>query len=185
MRSDQATKRLVHEARMFLSAGRPRLVQTDLMDQRLSIVTLGVHDLAAARAFYQGVLGWQPTDETPGISFYNVGSMMLGLYPSHELADDIGIAGDESQTGLASPSDPTYRGFTLALTLASREQVDTLFAELKSKDVPILKEPQAVFWGGYSGYFADPDGNAWEVAHNPFWDIGDDGRPVAPGSTSR
>lgn len=157
------------------------------MDQRLSIITLGVHDLAAARAFYQGVLGWQPTDETPGISFYNVGSMLLALYPSHELAEDIGIEpqrSDPQESDSGSPRNP-YQGFTLALTLASREEVDALFAELKSKDVTILKEPQAVFWGGYSGYFADPDGNAWEVAHNPFWEVGEDGRPIAPGSPTR
>lgn len=152
------------------------------MDQRLSIITLGVHDLAKARAFYEGILGWHPTGDDAAIAFYNVGSMMLALYPSHELAEDIGIAPNGSHV---DPQSNSYRGFTLALTLASPDQVDALFAELKSKGVSILKEPQPVFWGGYSGYFADPEGNAWEVAHNPFWEVGENGRPIAPGSASR
>jgi uncharacterized protein len=143
------------------------------MDQRLSLITLGVRDLAASRDFYEGILGWRKTNEEEDIAFYNVGSCILSLFPSNELADDIGV--DEGE-----PGAPAYRGFTLAQNLASQSAVDALFDELRAKGVLILKEPHLVFWGGYSGYFADPDGNAWEIAHNPFWEVGPEGAPVPP-----
>jgi uncharacterized protein len=144
------------------------------MDQRLSIVTLGVKDLAAARLFYESTLGWKPIGEDPGIAFYNAGSVIVALFPEHELAADIGVPASD-------PAVAEYRGFTVAINLASRAAVDSLFDELRAGGVRIQKEPHEVFWGGYSGYFADPDGHHWEVAHNPFWEVGSAGWPVAPG----
>ncbi len=147
-----------------------------MIEQRLSLITLGVEDLGRARAFYEGALGWRRTGEDESIAFYNVGGMIVALFPHGELAEDIGVRGTAPQGG--------YHGFTLALNLGSREQVDGVFADLEEKGVTILKRPHAAVWGGYSGYFADADGHAWEVAHNPFWNLDADGRPVAPGGRS-
>lgn len=143
------------------------------MEQRLSLISLGVEDLGRARAFYEGVLGWRAASEAEDIVFYNVGSLVLSLYPHAASMADMGVSGT-APTG-------AYHGFALALNLGSREAVDALFAELEGKDVTIVKRPHEVFWGGYSGYFADVDGHAWEVAHNPFWPLDAQGRPMAPG----
>lgn len=143
------------------------------MDQRLSLITLGVADLGRARAFYEGVLGWSRVNEDEGVAFYNVGGPVLALFEHAELGKDMGVDG-------SAPSGP-YGGFSLALNLRGRVEVDALFAELEGKGVTIVKRPHEVFWGGYSGYFADVDGHAWEVAHNPFWQLDEQGRPVAPG----
>lgn len=143
------------------------------MEQRLSVITLGVGDLERARAFYEGTLGWTPTGEAESLAFYNVGGFILALYPHEELASDMGPRGP-------APAGP-YRGFTLALNLGSRAEVDLLFAELKARGVQVIKPPEDAFWGGYSGYFTDVEGNAWEVAHNPFWTLDQRGRPIAPG----
>jgi catechol 2,3-dioxygenase-like lactoylglutathione lyase family enzyme len=118
------------------------------------------------------VLGWTAS-EAEDIVFYNVGSVILSLYPHEASMADMGV------TGSAPVGD--YHGFALALNLGSRTEVDDLFAELAGKGVRIVKRPHEVFWGGYSGYFADVDGHAWEVAHNPFWALDEKGRPVAPG----
>jgi uncharacterized protein len=148
------------------------------MEQRLSIVTLGVNDLACERAFYEGVLGWRPIDDNEQIAFYNVGSLMLALYPNDELADDIDPSGETKNTW---PFRNGYRGFTLAYNVGSDLEVDALFVDLKECGVEILKEPHHTDWGGYSGYFADPEGNPWEVANNPFWPNDENGRPITPG----
>ena len=147
------------------------------MEQRLSIVSLGVEDFARARAFYEGVLGWRPASEAEDIVFYNVGSVILSLYPHEASMADMQVTG--------SPPTGPYHGFALALNLGSRAEVDALFAELEGKGVRVVKRPHEVFWGGYSGYFADVDGHAWEVAHNPFWALDSKGRPVAPGGEER
>ena len=141
------------------------------MDQRLSLLTLGVADLERAKAFYERTLGWAPAGQAEGVAFYNVGSCVLSLYPHADLARDM---------EMAPAPPPPYRGVTLALNLASRDEVDALFAELTSKGVTIVKAPEAIFWGGYVGFFADPDGHVWEVAHNPQWPLDADGRPVPP-----
>ncbi len=146
-----------------------------MMKQRMSIVTVGVSDLARSKRFYSDALGWKPVDETDEIAFYNVGSIWLALHPNSALADDVGQTIDAVATPVGG-----YRGFTLAQNLGSRAEVDALFVSLSSAGVTILKEPHEVFWGGYSGYFADPDGNPWEVAHNPFWENDESGTPVVP-----
>lgn len=138
------------------------------MDQRLSLITLGVADLDASRRFYAEALGWTPEADQGSIIFYEMGGYQLALYPHESLADDFLAAHGESL--------PPYHGFTLAYCVNSREEVDAIFADLKTKGVTIAKEPEEVFWGGYSGYFLDPDGHAWEVAHNPFRRVAPDGR---------
>ena len=141
------------------------------MQQRLSLITLGVADLRRAAAFYEDVLGWKPAPSPPGTVFFDLNGVVFALFPHEELAKDMGATG----TGCGD-----YRGFALAHNASSVEQVDAIFAELRRKGATILKKPQKVFWGGYSGYFADPDGHLWEVAHNPFFPLDGDGRVVLP-----
>jgi catechol 2,3-dioxygenase-like lactoylglutathione lyase family enzyme len=141
------------------------------MEQRLSLITLGVADLRRAAAFYEDVLGWKPAPSPPGIVFFDLNGVVFALFPHEELAKDMGAAGAECGE---------YRGFALAHNASSVEQVDAIFVALRKKGATIVKEPQKVFWGGYSGYFADPDGHRWEVAFNPFWTIRGDGRIAMP-----
>lgn len=132
------------------------------MKQKLSIVTLGVESIANSKEFYEGILGFTPTkDSNDDVVFYDMGMMQLGLFQWGELAKDAGV--DKEGSG--------FRRFAIAHNEPSPEAVDTLFAELKEKGVTIVKAPEKVFWGGYSGYFADPDGHLWEVAYNPFTDL--------------
>jgi len=137
------------------------------MEQRLSLITLGVADLAGAVQFYETVLGWKKADSPEGVAFFQLNSVILALFLHAELAKDMKMPAERLGR---------YRGFTLALNLHSKDEVDRLVADLKAKGVTIIKEPEQVFWGGYSGYFADIEGNHWEVAFNPFWTIGTDGR---------
>ncbi len=142
-----------------------------ILEQRLSLITLGVADLSRAKAFYTGILGWKAIDSNPNIVFFDLGGLMFALYPHDAAAEDMRTASAEL---------PPYRGFTLAYNTRSEAEVDEIFAKLSGAGAAILKAPEKVFWGGYSGYFRDPDGHAWEVAFNPFWQIGADGR-VTPG----
>ncbi|MDX6223969.1 MAG: uncharacterized protein QOE64_345 [Frankiales bacterium] len=131
---------------------------------RVNLVTLGVADLARSRAFY-AALGWtevQPADES--VAFYQLGALVLGLFGLEALAPD---------ADLDAPGAPG--AMSLAINLPSREETDEVFAAALAAGATAQKPPQEVFWGGYSGYFADPDGHLWEVAHNPFWEIRDDG----------
>lgn len=137
------------------------------MEQRISLVTLGVADLQRATAFYENVVGWKAEASPPGVTFFNLGGFIFALWPHGDLAEDMG--GTDATVS-------TYRGFALAYNARSLEEVDDIFARLKQHSATILKPPQKTSWGGYSGYFADPDGHAWEIAHNPFWTIASDGR---------
>lgn len=133
--------------------------------QRVTLITLGVADIAAAKAFY-AQLGWVPTREVPGqVVFYQINGMALGFF---------------SRTGLAKeqnrPVDALGTGaMTLAQNMASRAEVDSAFAKAISAGGRALAPPAAMEWGGYSSYFADPDGHVWEIAHNPFWELNADG----------
>jgi len=140
-----------------------------MLQQRLSIITLGVRDLAASRRFYVDTLGWTPQDDNPQIVFFQMGGYALALFDIEQLAEDIGASAQP-------PERRGYNGFTLAHNLGSIEEVDALFAALDQAGADIIKPPEKVFWGGYSGYFADPDGHPWEVAYNPFVVIDADGR---------
>ncbi len=134
------------------------------MEQRVSLVTLGVADLARARAFYQA-LGWK-TDSDPeqGVVFFQAGGMIVGLWDRSELAKD-SVAEDAGGWG----------GITLAHNVRSPAEVDAVLAEAEAAGAEVRRPGAATFWGGYSGVFADPDGHAWEVAHNQGWQLADDG----------
>jgi hypothetical protein len=138
------------------------------MEQRLSLVTLGVADLDRSRAFYEGVLGWKVAAGPPGVVFFDLNGVVLALFPHAELAQDMMLAKPTLSGG--------YEGFSLAHNLRSEQDVDALFAHLRRHGVPIVKPPQRAEWGGYSGYFADPDGHKWELAYNPYWTVESDGR---------
>lgn len=141
------------------------------MEQRLSLVTLGVADVAAARRFYEEGLGWKPSSQSnPNIAFFPLGGMVLALYQRAALAEDARLPADGSGFG----------GITLAYNGRSREEVDAVMAKTVAAGATVLKPAQEVFWGGYSGYVADPDGHPWEVAWNPFWDIAEDGSVRLP-----
>ncbi|MFN7001874.1 MAG: VOC family protein [Roseinatronobacter sp.] len=137
--------------------------------QRVTLITLGVADLARARQFYTK-LGWQPAEENEGVSFYQMHGLVLGLFGLGDLAKDQGRPDAVLGTG----------AMTLAQNFATRADVDVAFAEAIAAGATALKTPEPVFWGGYSGYFADPDGHVWELAHNPFWPLSDDGSLTLP-----
>jgi catechol 2,3-dioxygenase-like lactoylglutathione lyase family enzyme len=137
------------------------------MERRLNLVTLGVADLARAVAFYRDIVGWAPSSILDTVAFFDLGGLVLGLWPHHELAADIALPDSELER---------YHGFSLAYNARTREEVDAIFERLKAGGASITKPPVETDWGGYSGYFLDADGHAWEVAHNPYWPIRDDGR---------
>ena len=139
-------------------------------EHRMSIITLGVKDLEAMTAWYADVLGFR--DFGPdGIAMFDVGGFVLGLWDEEKLAEDAGRPAG-SQTG--------FKGFALAYNARSEAEVDEIFKSLADAGAEVTKAPHKAFWGGYSGYFADPEGNAWEVAYNPFWPFRDDGRLELP-----
>ena len=128
------------------------------MKPHITIITLGVADLQRAINFYEKGLGLPRKNESESIAFFDMSGTMLALYPRDELAEDITI----------SPEGTGFQGFTLAHNVASPEEVDMTLAEAVAAGAELVKPGQAAFWGGYSGYFKDPDGFYWEVAHNPF-----------------
>ncbi|MEO6473451.1 MAG: VOC family protein [Aeromicrobium sp.] len=142
------------------------------MEQRLSLVTLGVADLARARAFYEDGLGWTKGNSEEEVAFYQLNGLVFALWTRADLAEDANI----TDTGA------TFSGMALAFNTRSQDEVDELLAQAKTAGGTILKPAQEVFWGGYSGYFADPDGHAWEVAWNPGWAIDETGHISLSGS---
>ena len=134
------------------------------MEQRVSLVTLGVRDLARARAFYEA-LGWR-TNAAPGddVVFFQAGGMIIALWGRAELAEDSGV---EDSGG--------WGGITLAHNVRSPAEVDAVITEAEAAGATVTRPGAATFWGGYSGAFTDPDGHAWEVAHNPHWTLAADG----------
>jgi uncharacterized protein len=135
------------------------------MEQRLSVVTLGVADLERSRRFYEEGLGWRRGNDHDEVVFFQIGGAVLALYPRHLLAEDTKLANDGQGFG----------GITLTYCTRACEEVDAVLAQAATAGARILKPAQNAFWGGYSGYFADPDGHAWEVAWNPDWTIEADG----------
>jgi uncharacterized protein len=134
------------------------------MEQRLSLVTLGVRDLGRARRFYE-TLGWTtgaaPDDD---VVFFQAGGMIVALWDRDQLAEDTAV----SDSG-------GWGGVTLAHNVRSPEDVDAVLVEAEAAGARINRPGAKTFWGGYSGVFTDPDGHAWEIAHNPHWTLGDDG----------
>jgi catechol 2,3-dioxygenase-like lactoylglutathione lyase family enzyme len=141
------------------------------MEQRMSVLTLGVADLARSRRFYEHGLGWQPSSASnEHIAFFQVGGMVLALYPRAALAEDAHLVDDGRGFG----------GITLAYNVRQREEVEEVLAEAESAGAAILKTAEEAEWGGYSGYFADPDGYPWEVAWNSHFLLRDDGSVQLP-----
>jgi predicted lactoylglutathione lyase len=134
------------------------------VEQRVSLITLGVHDLGRARGFYEA-LGWT-TNAAPDddVVFFQAGGMIVSLWERARLAEDTGV---EDRGG--------WGGITLAYNTRSPEEVDAVIGEVDAAGGTILRPGAETFWGGYSAAFVDPEGHAWEVAHNPHWTIADDG----------
>lgn len=136
-------------------------------EQRLSLVTLGVSDLEASTRFYADVLGW--TGSSVGgdqVTFFQLNGIVLGLFPREELGADAGVEVAESEG---------YSRVALAYNVRERDDVDRLLAQVADAGASVVKPAEDAFWGGRSGYFADPDGFLWEVAWNPGFAILDDG----------
>ncbi|MGB8800385.1 MAG: VOC family protein [Candidatus Acidiferrales bacterium] len=135
------------------------------MEQRVSIITLGVTDLERGRQFYERI-GWRRSvAKSEGIVFFQSGGMAVALYPREELAKDANVA----------PEGTGFQGLTLAYNARNRAEVDSVLADAVAAGAKLLKPAQEAFWGGYSGYFSDPDGFLWEVAWNPTFPIAADG----------
>jgi len=136
------------------------------MEQRLTIIGLGVSDLKEANAFYEEKFGWKKlASSNEDITFFQLNGILLSLYPREKLAEDATV----------SPKGEGFKGFSIAYNTRSKEEVDTLIHTLENKGVQIIKRPEEVFWGGYSSYIADTDGNLWEIAFNPFLPLDENG----------
>lgn len=140
-----------------------------MFPKSITLVTLGVADLSRARAFY-AALGWEPAVEQEGVVFIQLAGQVLALFGIDDLAADMGA--DRGRLGIGAA--------TLARNFATEAEVDAAFALALEAGATALKRPEKVFWGGYSGYFADPDGHVWEVAMNPFWPLAPDGTLTLP-----
>ena len=134
------------------------------MEQRLSLITLGVADVERARAFYEA-LGWT-TGAEPGaeVAFFQAGGMIVAVWDRAKLAEDSAVSDDDG-----------WGGVTLAHIVRSPQEVDAVLDEARAAGAEIGREGAKTFWGGYSGIFIDPDGHPWEVAHNPDWTLHEDG----------
>ena len=139
------------------------------MEQRLSVLTLGVSDLQRARGFYEAI-GWttraEPDDD---VVFFQAGGMVVALWDRTRLAEDSAVE-----------DSPGWGGVTLAHNVRSPAEVDSVIEEARAAGAKVGREPAETFWGGYSGAFIDPDGHPWEVAHNPRWTIEPDGAVALP-----
>ena len=135
------------------------------MDQRLSVITLGVHDIARSRRFYEDGLGWQRNAGEDDVAFYQAGSFIVALYEWPKLAHDAGV----------SPEGTGFRGTSLGYCTRSRDEVDELIARAEQSGGRVILPAHDTFWGGYAGYFADPDEHLWEIAWNPGWTVRADG----------
>jgi predicted lactoylglutathione lyase len=139
------------------------------MEQRISLVSLGVRELGRARAFYQA-LGWTQAGGDEDVAFFQAGGMVLALWGRDQLAEDSGVVDGGG-----------WGGVTLAHNVRSPDQVDALLAEAQAAGATIPRAGAATFWGGYSGVFIDPEGHPWEVAHNPGWTLSEDGSVMLAG----
>lgn len=140
------------------------------MVPKLSVVTLGVADIARARAFYEA-LGFKASrDSNASVTFFDAGGVVLALFARSALAKDAAV----------DDSGPGFSGVSLAWNVGDEAAADAAMALALKAGARTLKPAQKAFWGGYHGYFADPDGHIWEVAHNPFWPLDADGLPQLP-----
>jgi catechol 2,3-dioxygenase-like lactoylglutathione lyase family enzyme len=137
-----------------------------MVNQHLHLITLGVRDLERSRKFYIETLGWKASSNSgDDVAFFQAGGVVFAIYPREKLAED----------ALTSPEGSGFAGVTLAYNARSETEVDQIIRDLEAKGVPIAKQPQKAFWGGYSSYFVDPDGFHWEVAYNPFFPFDESG----------
>ncbi|KIC25640.1 MULTISPECIES: VOC family protein [unclassified Leisingera] len=134
------------------------------MEQRVSLITLGVPDMEKAAAFYEA-LGWKRAESPDGVIAFDLISQTLGLYPLVALAEDVGLPPEALGTG----------AITLSHNTRSKEEVAQLLAAAEDAGAEVLKPAQDVFWGGHHGYFRSPDGHVWEIAFNPFSPLAEDG----------
>ena len=141
------------------------------MEQRLSILTLGVDDLAAMRNFYVEKFGWTPVAENRDIVFFKLNGTLLSFFEKEALAQDAQVA----TVAVGS------KQFSLAYIVETEEEVDELFALLESKGVEIIKRPEKTFFGAYGGYVADVEGNLWDIACNPYVQLDEQGDVVTHG----
>jgi hypothetical protein len=132
------------------------------MKPRISMITLGVRDLDAAVRFYEQGLGFPRRESPPEVAFFTLNGTWLGLYGREALAEDAQVPAEGHG----------FESFTLAHNVSSEAEVDEVVRQAIAAGGTLAKQPQKVFWGGYSGYFKDPDGHLWEVAHNPFMWVG-------------
>lgn len=132
------------------------------MKPRISMITLGVRDLDVAIRFYEAGLGFPRMESPPEVAFFTLNGTWLGLYGRAALAEDAGV----------SSAGSGFESFALAHNVGSEQDVDDVMAQAVDAGATLVKKPQKVFWGGYSGYFKDPDGHLWEVAYNPFFWVG-------------
>lgn len=140
------------------------------MEQRLTIIGLGVNNLEVAAKFYEEKFGWKKTNSSNEfISFFQLNGILLSLYPNDKLAEDAKVNAEGSG----------FKKFTLAYNTKSKQEVDELIEVLEAKGVRIVKRPEEVFWGGYSSYIADMDDNLWEIAFNPFMPMDEKGNTIA------
>ena len=135
-----------------------------MMDQRISLITLGVRDMEHVAAFYEA-LGWTRVETQDGVIAFDLIGQTLGLYPLEKLAEDIGLTVEEMGRGAT----------TLSYNVRDKAEVAPLLVQAEAAGGRILRPASDVFWGGHIGYFADPEGNIWEVAHNPFSPLSKDG----------
>lgn len=132
------------------------------MRQKLNLITLGVDDFERSLNFYESGLGWKKSDKSmDDLALFPLGGITLALYPKQALADDAHLQYQPSE----------FSGLTLSYNAKSEKEVDDILEEVKKLGATIIKPAQKVFWGGYSGYFKDPDGYVIEVAYNPFWKL--------------
>ena len=147
------------------------------MKPSISLITLGVSDFARSLDFYTNGLGWKKSSASvDDVAFFQLSGVAFALYPKDLLAKDAMI---ESLVS-GDITEPSFSGITLSHNVASPEEVERVLAEAKSAGATITKPGEKTLWGGYSGYFSDPDGHLWEVAHNPFWQLEVDGRVKLP-----
>jgi catechol 2,3-dioxygenase-like lactoylglutathione lyase family enzyme len=132
------------------------------MKPRISMITLGVRDMAAAVKFYEQGLGFPRMESPPEVAFFTLNGTWLGLYGREALAEDATVPA----------AGEGFEAFALAHNVPSEAEVDEVMVQAVAAGATLVKKPQKVFWGGYSGYFKDPDGHLWEVAHNPFFWVG-------------
>jgi predicted enzyme related to lactoylglutathione lyase len=140
------------------------------MQPRLTYITLGVQDLVLMTNWYKQVFGWKHMGEQDNISSFLLNGIILGLFPAEDLAGDAGVPQDGNG----------FKRVSFSINFGSAAEVDIAFDDAEAKGATAVKQPQEVFWGGYSGYLVDPEGNLWELAHNPFLKLDEQGNVVSP-----